>query len=213
MATDATDRRIEETLHHAFSFALEADTRRTIDHRVQSAVRTERRYQRPMPRHSRLTLRVLAGVLAAMVLFAATAVAGSTLFSRLTGGAPLLENVWGRATEVGESVSDAGYTVTLVKVAADSDRVWVALSVSSDAGTADIWSMRITDANGVVLMDGTGAGTQDVGGETATLFGFQVPQGVTLAGPFVLEVTALDVGGVETPGSWRVTFDVPATPA
>jgi len=88
-----------------------------IDRCVEAAVRAERRYQPPPARRLRaFTPRMLAGLAAAMVLFAATAVAGGTLFSRLIGGAPLLENVWDRATEVGQSVTDAGYTVTLAKV-------------------------------------------------------------------------------------------------
>ena len=53
----------------------------------------------------------------------------------------------------------------------------------------------------------------DPNSQRAILFGFQVPQGVTPTGPFVLDVTALDVNGVKTPGTWRFTFDAPLTPS
>ena len=211
MTTDARDRKVEETLQAAFSFDLSGDTRRSIDRRVDAAVGSERRYRPAAPRRRlrKLTPRMFAGLAAAMVLLAGTAVAGGTLFSRLITGAPLLENVWDRATDVGQSVADAGYTVTLAKVAVDQDRVWVALAVDG----ADIWDMRVTDANKVVYTGGTGAGAGDPNGQRATLFGFQVPQGVTPTGPFVLEVTALDVNGVKTPGTWRFTFNAPLTPS
>ena len=215
MTTDARGRKVEDALRDAFSFGLAGDTRRSIDRRVDAAVGAERRYRRAAPRRRLrvLTPRMIAGLAAAMLLLAATAVGGGTLFSRLITGAPLLENVWDRATEVGQTVTDAGYTVTLAKVAVDPDRVWVALAVSSDAGGADIWDMRVTDANGVVFTGGTGAGGAEVGGERATLFGFDVPEGVEPAGPFVLKVTALEVAGVKTPGTWQFTFDARLTPA
>jgi hypothetical protein len=209
MTTDARDHTVEETLQDAFSFGLSGDMRHSIDRRVGAAVESERRY-RPAtrPRLRILTPRMFAGLAAAMVLLAATAVAGGTLFSRLITGAPLLENVWDRATDVGETITDAGYAVTLEKVAVDPDRVWVALAVDG----ADIWDMRVTDANNAVYTGGTGAGAGDPNGQRATLFGFQVPQGVTPTGPFILEVTALDVNGVKTPGTWRFTFNAPLTP-
>jgi hypothetical protein len=215
MTTDARDRNVEHTLQDAFSFGLSDETRRSIDRRVEAAAGAERLYRPAAPRRRLgvLTPRIFGGLAAAMLLLAASAVAGGTLFSHLITGAPLLENIWDRATDVGESVTDAGYTVTLEKVAVDHDRVWVALAVGSDTGGADIWDMRVTDANGVVFTGGTGAGGGDVGGERATLFGFQVPEGVTPTGPFVLEVTALDVKGVKTPGTWRFTFDALLTPA
>lgn len=215
MTTDARDRKVEHALQDAFSFGLSDETRGSIDCRVEAAVGADRRQRHATPRRrlARLTPRVFGGLVAAMLLLAAGAVAGDTLFSQLIAGAPLLENVWDRATEVGESVTDAGYKVTLEKVAVDPDRVWVALAVGSDSGGADIWDMRVTDANGVVLSGGTGAGVGDIGGERATLFGFRVPEGVTPTGPFVLEVTALEVAGAKTPGTWRFTFDAPLTPA
>jgi hypothetical protein len=145
----------------------------------------------------------------AAIVLAGTAVAGGTLFDRLVGGAPMLENVWDRATDVGQSVTDAGYTVTLERAAVDPDRLWVGVSVASAEGTADIWDMNVTDANDVMLTGGTGVGTGDVNGTAAVLFGFQVPDGVSLKGPFTLDVTALEVAGEKTPGSWKFTFDVP----
>ncbi len=215
MTTDA-DRPVEEILRATFTFDLSPDTRRSIDRRVEAAVASDRHYRpagAPRRRLLKLTPRMLGGLAVATLLLATTAVAGGTLLSRLTDGAPLLENVWDRATDVGKSVTDAGYTVTLEKAAVDRDRVWVALVVTSEAGGADIWDMRVTDANGIVLTGGTGAGTGDVRGESATLFGFKVPDGVTPAGPFVLEVTALEVNGEKTPGAWTFTFDAPLTPA
>lgn len=216
MTTDAHGPKVEETLQRALSFDLSRDARRSIDRRVEAAVASERRYRPAGARGRRrlvLAPRMFGGLAAATLLLAATAVGGGTLFGRLITGAPLLENVWDRATDVGQSVTDAGFTVTLEKAAVDGDRVWVALAVSSDAGGADIWDMRVTDANGVALSGGTGAGTGDVRGQSATLFGFRVADGVTPTGPFVLEVTALDVKGEKTAGTWRFTFDAPLTPS
>lgn len=214
MTTDA-DRPVEDVLQAAYTFDLARDTRRSIDRRVEAAVASDRHFRPAGVRRRllQLTPRMLGGLALATLLLATTAVAGGTLLSRLTDGAPLLENVWDRSTDVDKSVTDAGYTVTLEKAAVDRDRVWVALVVTSDAGAADIWDMRVTDANGVVLTGGTGAGTGDVGGQSATLSGFKVPDGVTPAGPFVLEVTALEVNGVKAPGAWTFTFDAPLTPA
>jgi len=41
------------------------------------------------------------------------------------------------------------------------------------------------------------------------MFGFQVPEGVMPTGPFVLEVTALEIAGARTPGTCRFAFDAP----
>lgn len=216
MTTDSNDAATETVLARALTFDLTAETRRGIDARVGAAVAAERRY-RPngSARRRMLTItpRMFAGLAAAMVLLAATAVAGGTIFSRLIDGAPLLENVWDRATDVGQSVTDAGYTVTLEKVAVDPEGVWVAVAISSDHGSADVWDMRVIDANGVVLDGGTGAGTGDIRGQSALLFGFNVPDGITPTGPYALEISALDVGGKKTPGTWRFTFAAPLTPA
>ena len=212
MTTDNIHRDVEATLARHFAFDLPAGARRSIDRRVQAAISSEGRY-RPraagMRRRFRLTPRLLAGLGVAAIVLAGTALAGGTLFDRLVGGAPMLENVWDRATDIGQSVTDAGYTVTLERAAVDADRLWVGVSVISAEGTADIWDMRVTDANDVVLTGGTGVGTGDVNGTAAVLFGFEVPDGVSLEGPFTLEVTALDVAGVQTPGTWQFTFDVP----
>jgi hypothetical protein len=212
MTTDNIDRDVEGTLARHFVFDLPVGTRRSIDRRVTAAIAVDGRY---LPRAARsrrrfaFTPRLLAGLGVAAIVLAGTAVAGGTLFDRLVGGAPMLEDVWDRATDIGQSVTDAGYTVTLERAAVDADRVWVGVSVTSAEGTADIWDMRMTDANDVVLTGGTGVGTGHVNGTAAVLFGFQVPDGVTVEGPFTLEVTALDVAGVQTPGTWHFTFDVP----
>lgn len=216
MTTDSNEVAVEAVLARTLSFDLAADTRRAIDARVDAAVAADRRYRPHSSARRRVltvTPRMIAGLAAAMVLLAATAVAGGTIFSRLIDGAPLLENVWDRATDVGQSVTDAGYTVTLEKVAVDPDRVWVAVAISSEQGSADVWEMRVVDANGVAYTGGTGAGTGDVRGQSALLFGFKVPDGITPAGPFVLEIAALDVGGEKTSGTWRFTFAAPLTPA
>jgi hypothetical protein len=215
MTTDNIDRDVEATLARHFVFDLPNDTRRSIDRRVHAAISSEGRYSRrpagPRLRFG-LTPRLLAGLGVAAIVLAGTAIAGGTLFDRLVGGAPMLENVWERATDISLSATDAGYTVTLEKAALDQERVWVAVSVTSDEGAADIWEMHLTDASGVVLSGGTGVGTGDVDGTTASLFGFRIPDGVMVSGPFTLEVTALDVAGQEVPGSWLFTFDPPLTP-
>lgn len=215
MTTDNSYSDVEAALARRLAFDLPNGTRRSIDRRVQAAIALDGRYLPPAARQRRrfaFTPRLLAGLGVAAILFAGTVLAGGTLFDRLVGGIPLLESVWDRATDISLSVTDAGYTVTLEKAALDQERVWVAVSVTSDAGAADIWEMHVTDANGVVLSGGTGVGTGDVDGMTASLFGFRIPDGVTVNGPFTLEVTALDVAGQKTPGSWLFTFDTPLTP-
>lgn len=213
MTTDPIDRDLGVALERAFSFALPDDARRSINQRVEAAVASERRYQDTNEPRRQLHIvrpRMLVALAATMMLIAATAAAGGTLFSRLVDGAPIFESVWDRATDVRQSVTNAGFTVTLEKAAVDRARVWVALRVSSDAGGADIWDMSMTDANDVLYSGGTGAGASNTS-ESATLFGFRVPDAVTPAGPFVLEVTALDVNGEKTPGTWRFVFDAPLT--
>ena len=212
MTTDTNNRDVEGALARRLAFDLPKTTRRSIDERVQAAIAVDGRFlPRAVPQRRRfaLTPRLLAGLGVAVIVLAGTALAGGTLFDRLVGGAPMLESVWDRATDVGQSVTDAGYTVTLERAAVDPDRLWVGVSVASAEGTADIWDMNLTDANDVMLTGGTGVGTGDVNGTAAVLFGFQIPGGVTLEGPFTLEVTALDVAGVKTPGTWHFSFDVP----
>jgi hypothetical protein len=204
----------EAALGRSFSVPLPVRSRDVIDRRVEVAIAAEtarltggvRDRAFPMPAR-----RVLVGV-AVAVLLAGSVAAGGTLFSRLIGGAPLLEGVWERATEIGQSTTDAGYTIVLERAAADPERVWVAISVTAESGTgADIGRMRVIDANGVVMDGGTGAGTGDVRGVSASLFGFEVPGDITPHGPFTLEVTSVMTAAGETSGYWTFTFDVPLT--
>jgi hypothetical protein len=152
----------------------------------------------------------LVGV-AVAVLLTGTVAAGGTLFNQLIRGAPLLEDVWDRSTEIGQSRTDRGYTIVLERAAADPERVWVALSVTAASGAyADTGRMRVIDANGVVMDGGIGVGDADARGVTATLFGFKVPDGITPHGPFILEVTSVMTAPFEmTRGEWTFTFDVP----
>lgn len=217
MTHDTTEFDLDAALGRSLSLPVPARSRDVIDHRVEVAITSEtaRRTSRvpgrgfPMPAR-----RLLVGV-AAAVLLAGTVAAGGTLFSQLIGGAPLLENVWDRATDIGQSATDAGYTIVLERAAADPERIWVAVSVTAASGTgADLGRMRVVDANGVVMDGGTGAGTDDVRGVTATLFGFGVPDGITPRGPFTLEVTSVMTrAGDTTPGHWTFKFDVPLTSA
>lgn len=216
MSNESGSADFEQILGRHMTFAMSRRSRTAIDRRIRAAIVAEAR-RRPTSVRSahKVSLRgVLVGVGLTALLLAGTVTAGGTLLSRLVWGAPLLEDVWARSTDIGRSVSDRGYTVALVKAAAEVDRVWVALSVASDSGTgADIWDMRITDANGVVMAGGTGVGSGIVRGVSASLFGFQVPKGVTPRGPYLFEVTKLDVGGRALAGSWVIRFDVPLTAA
>jgi hypothetical protein len=214
MTNDTAGSDLEAALGRSFAIAVPVRSREVIDGRVEVAIasdmarRTSRVRDRGFPMPAR---RLLVGV-AAAVLLTGTIAAGGTLFSRLIGGAPLLEDVWDRATEIGQSTTDAGYTIVLERAAADPERVWVAVSVTAASGTgADLGRMRVTDANGVVMDGGTGAGTADVRGISATLFGFRVPDGMTPHGPFSLEVTSVMTAAGETPGHWTFTFDVSLT--
>jgi hypothetical protein len=213
MTPDTTNADVEAALRRTFSVSIPVESRGAIDHRVQAAVAARptnvraRRFRRP-------GRRVLVGI-AAAALLTGTVAAGGTLFGQLIAGAPLLEDVWARATVIRQSATDAGYTIVLERAAADRDRVWVAVSVESDSGaSADVARMRVTDASGVVMEGGTGAGSGDVRGVSATLFGFTVPDGVTPRGPFILDVTGVLVDQErEVAGHWVFNFDVPLTPA
>lgn len=122
--------------------------------------------------------------------------------------------MWDRSTEIGQSTTDTGYTIVLERAAADSERIWVAVTVASASGTeADLGRMQVIDANGVVFDGGTGAGATDVHGVSAMIFGFKVPNGITPHGPFTLEVTSVTTTAGETKGHWAFTFEVPLTPA
>jgi len=212
MTHDTVGSDLEAALGRSFSNPVPARIRDFIDRRVEAAIASEiarptRRVQgRGFPRPAR---RLLVGV-AAAVLLTGTVAAGGTLFSQLIAGAPLLDDVWDRSIEIGQSKTDAGYTIVLERAAADPERVWVALSgVGADPGR-----MRVIDANGVVMDGGIGVGDADRRGSTATLFGFQVPDGITPHGPYILEVTSVMTAPFEmTRGDWTFTFDVPLGPA
>ena len=204
---DISSADLEAALGRTFSTPVPPRSRSFIDLRLEGAIaseitrRTSRNRGRRSPKPPR---RMLVGVAAALLLTGTVAAAG-TLFSQLIGGAPLLESVWDRATEIGQSTTDSGYTIILERAAADPERVWVAIS----ANGADPARMRVTDAKGVVMDGGVGVGDADARGVTATLFGFRVPDGVTPSGPFTLEVTSVMTAAGETRGRWVFTFDVP----
>jgi hypothetical protein len=147
---------------------------------------------------------------AVVVLGAGTVAASATVLDRLAANAPLLTDVWAKSTVVHEAATDAGYTITLERAAIDQGRVWVALSVAANTGTnGSPDRMQLTDANGIVYTGGVGA-LGEVKGQSATIFGFKVPEGTTPAGPYILEVTSLSLAAGERPGSWTFTFDVPS---
>lgn len=222
MTIDTSGSDLDAALGRSFSIPVPVRSRDVIDRRVEVAIaaetarRTSRVRRFRFPRPARL---LLVGV-AATLLLAGTVAGGATIFGQLVGGAPLMENVWDRATEIGQSMTDAGYTVHLERAAADPERVWVIVSVTAASGTEALPErMRVIDATGVVMDGGTGAGTDGARGVTATLFGFRVPDGITPRGPFTLEVTSVTTAGSETPrnwtevpGHWTFTFDVPLTP-
>lgn len=217
MTNDTIDFDLEAALGRSFAIPVPVRSRAVIDHRVNAAIASatvRRTGWIPGRGSSRPARRLLVGV-AAAVLLTGTVAAGGTLFSQLIGGAPLLENVWERATDIGQSATDAGYTIVLERAAADRERVWVALSLAAASGiAANPERMRIIDANGVVMDGGVGAGRADVRGVTAWLFGFRVPDGITPHGPFTLEVTSVTTtSGATTPGHWTFKFDVPLTSA
>lgn len=217
MTHDTVGFDLEAALGRSFANPVPARSRDLVDRRVEVAIGSEiarragRVRGRGLPRSAR---RLLVG-LAVAALFTGTVAAGGTLFNQLIRGAPLLEDVWDRATEIGQSKTDAGYTIVLERAAADPERVWVAVSVTAASGAyADPGRMRVIDANGVVMDGGVGVTDADVRGVSATLFGFQVPDGITPQGPFTLEVTSVMTAPFEmTRGDWAFTFDVPLGPA
>jgi hypothetical protein len=207
---------LEAALGRSFSVPVPLRSREVIDRRVESAIahRTARRTSRVRGFHFPMAARRLLVGVAAAVLLTGTVAAGGTIFSRLIGNAPLMENVWDRATEIGQSSTDAGYTIHFERAAADREHVWVILSVTATSGpAADIGRLRIVDANGIVIGGGTGAGTGDVHSVTAALYGLNVPAGITPHGPYTLEVTSVTTGAgdIEMSGHWTFTFDVPLT--
>lgn len=127
-----------------------------------------------------------------------------------------MENVWDRATAIGQSSTDAGYTIHLERAAADQEHIWVIASVASASGAeASLGRLRVVDATGAVIKGGTCAGTGVVQGVSAELCGLTVPDGITPRGPFTLEVTSVTTAAAETEvsGQWTFTFDVPLTAA
>jgi len=215
MVHDTTNSDLEAVLERSFSLPVPSLSRDVIDRRVEAAIArdTARHASRGRGFRFRIPARLLVGV-AAAVLLTGTVVGGGTLFGLLVGGAPLMENVWDRATEINQSSTDAGYTIHLERAAADREDVWVIVSVTAASGTeASLGRMRLIDANGVVIAGGTCAGTGDVRGVSAELCGLHVPTGITPHGPFTLEVTSVTTaaGETETPGHWTFTFDVPLT--
>ncbi len=215
MALDTTGTHLDEVLERTFSVRVPTGARVVIGRRVDAAIAAEavRRTRTVRGRGLTVSVRRLLIGLTAVLLLSGTVAGGGTLFSQLIGGSPLLEGVWDRSTEIGRSTTDAGYTVVLERAAADPDRLWVAMSVTAASGTgADLGRMRIRDANGLILEAGTG-GAIDARGVTASLFGFLVPDGLTLEGPFTLEVTSVISASGETAGRWAFTFDAPLTSA
>lgn len=215
MTLDTTGSHLDEVLERTFSVQVPSGARAVIGRRVDVAIAAEtaRRDRTIRGRGLATPVRRLLIGLAAAFLLSGTVAAGGTLFSQLIGGAPLLEDVWDRSTEISRSTTDAGYMVSLERAAADADRVWVAISVTAASGTeADVGRMRISDANGMILEAGTG-GAIASRGVTASLFGFQVPDGLTPEGPFRLEVTSVISASGETQGQWAFTFDAPLTSA
>lgn len=156
------------------------------------------------------TRAVLIGGVAAALLAGSVAASGG-LFDTLITGSPVLEDVWLNGHDIDASVTDSGYTIVLEKAAVDSERVWVALTLVESPAGADLGQLQVTDANGVVLTGGTGAGTGAVAGQSAMIFGFSIPEGTTLQGPYTLEVTSVTAGDAPVAGDWTFTFDLPAS--
>ena len=209
MNADNTSPELTTLLERAFAFPMSSRARQVADEHVRRAIATEAAHGR----NSRAgffrarSRAVLVGGIATLLLAGSVAASGG-LFDSLIAGSPMLENAWESAADLNLSVTDSNYTVVLEKAAVDSERVWVAIAVNDAAG---VGQMQVVDANGLVLTDGTGAGTGDLGGETATIFGFRIPDGVALEGPLTLQVTSLTGPDGSVPGDWVFTFDLPAT--
>ena len=197
------------SLERSFDFPM-SNARRVADQYVSHAIATESARRRRSPRWFVLTRSrgVLVGMLAAVTVAGSVAASGG-LFDNLIAGSPVLTDAWQDAHDVNESASDVGYTIVLEKAAIDSERLWVALTLSGAPALADLGEMQVTDANGVVLTAGTGAGTGDVAGESATIFGFAIPDDSELHGPFTLEVKNVFGPDGLVPGRWAFTFDLP----
>jgi hypothetical protein len=217
MAHDSIALDLEGALSRSLSGAMPAEHRAVVDRRISKAVSTTPYRHGGADRVSRRgawrrpSLRRMALIGAAVVIVGAgTVAAAGTLFDRLTANAPLLTDVWARSTVVHEAATDAGYTITLERAAVDQGRIWVALSVAAKTGTnGSPDRMELTDANGAVYTGGVGA-LGEAKGQSATIFGFKVPEGTMPAGPYALKVTSLSLVAGEQSGSWNFTFDVPS---
>ena len=182
--------------------------RAIADQHVSRAIAMESAHRNGSSRRFILTRSrglLLGGVAAA--LLAGSVAASGGLFDRLIGGAPVLQAAWQNAADVGASVTDSGYTIVLEKAAVDGEHGGSRRVVGSPS-PADFGQMQMTDANSVVLSSGTGAGSGDVRGESAMIFGFTIPDGVTPQGPFTLEVTSVTDSTELIAGHWTFTFDV-----
>lgn len=211
MKPETTIADVDSMLKGSLDFPMSTRARSIADQHVSRVIAGEsarRGSVRPWSFLNR-TRGVLIGGIAAALLAGSVAASGG-LFDTLITGSPDLEDVWLNGHDIGASVTDAGYTIVLEKAAVDSERVWVALTLVESPAGADLGQMQVTDANGVVLTGGTGAGTGAVAGQSATIFGFSIPEGTTPQGPYTLEVKSVTAGDALVPGDWTFTFDLPA---
>lgn len=210
MKTDNPTIDLDKVLEGRFAFPMSARGRAITDQHVQHAIAVESARRRSPSRRSFLTrARGLLVGAAAAALVVGTVAASGTLFDTLIQGAPTLESAWANAEEIGKSTSDSGVTIVLERAGVVQERLWVALTVADETNSAtDIGSMKVTDANGVVMAGGTGAGTGDVAGTSASLFGFHIPDGISPEGPFRLEVSSVTTQAGVTDGDWTFTFDM-----
>ncbi len=206
---------LEVALERAFAAAMPEDRRAYVDRRVVTALaNVHRRPSRRLfgvDRRPPLRRLLLAGAIF-VALAAATVTAAGSLFGSLTAEAPLLRDVWERATPIGRSATDAGHTITLERAAVDRDRIWIAVSVTGNTGeSAAPGRMHLVDAKGTTFTGRTGAGDA-MAGTSAEIFGFGVPPGAEPAGPYTLIVTSVTPisGERERLGRWVIDFDVPA---
>ena len=209
MKSKNTSQDLDSVMQCSFDFPMSTRARAIADQHVSRAIAMESAHRNGSSRRFILTRSrglLLGGVAAA--LLAGSVAASGGLFDRLIGGAPVLQAAWQNAADVGASVTDSGYTIVLEKAAVDGEHVWVALAMVESPSPADFGQMQMTDANGVVLSSGTGAGSGDVRGESAMIFGFTIPDGVTPQGPFTLEVTSVTDSTELIAGHWTFTFDV-----
>lgn len=211
MKTSHPTAEVDNVLEDAFAFTMSARSRAITDQHVHRAIAVESaRRSSPSGRTFLTRSRGLLVGVAAAALVVGTVAASGTLFDTLIDGAPTLESAWANAEEIGQSASDAGVTIVLERAGFDSERLWIALTVTDEMSSAtDIGSMRVTDANGVIMADGTGAGTGDTAGISGSLFGFDVPDGISLEGPITLEVSSVTTPAGLTTGAWAFTFDMP----